>query len=69
MSAAEPDKSTTASKVSPETRQYAMAAVILEEWLHELSAIATEQSVLQKEQASEHFMSMEDLSTSPKSDS
>ena len=34
-----------------EVRQYALAAVILEEWLHELAAIAQEQSVLQKEQA------------------
>ena len=32
-----------------EVRQYALAAVILEEWLHELAAIAQEQSVLQKE--------------------
>ena len=30
-------------KISSETKQYAMAAVILEEWLHELAAIATEQ--------------------------
>ena len=33
-----------------ELRQYSLAAVILEEWLHELAAIAQEQSVLQKEQ-------------------
>ena len=32
-----------------EVRQYSLAAVILEEWLHELAAIAQEQSVLQKE--------------------
>jgi len=43
-------------KISSETKQYAMAAVILEEWLHELAAIATEQSVLQREQQStEHL--------------
>ena len=30
-------------KISSETKQYALAAVILEEWLHELAAIATEQ--------------------------
>ena len=33
-----------------EVRQYSLAAVILEEWLHELAAIAQEHSVLQKEQ-------------------
>ena len=38
-------------RINPETRQYAMAAVILEEWLHELAAIAHEQSILQREQA------------------
>ena len=32
-----------------EVKQYSLAAVILEEWLHELAAIAQEQSVLQKE--------------------
>ena len=32
-----------------EVRGYAMAAVILEEWLQELAAIAQEQSVLTKE--------------------
>ena len=37
--------------VGREVRQYALAAVLLEEWLHELAAIAQEQSVLQKERA------------------
>ena len=34
-------------------RQQALAAVILEEWLLELAAVAQEQSVLQKELAFE----------------
>ncbi len=37
------------SRFEPEVRGYAMAAVILEEWLQELAAIAQEQSVLMKE--------------------
>ena len=38
-------------RLSREVRQHALAAVVLEEWLQELAAIAQEQSVLQKEQA------------------
>ena len=37
------------SRFGPDVRGYAMAAVILEEWLQELAAIAQEQSVLRKE--------------------
>ena len=37
-------------RLSREVRQHALAAVVLEEWLQELAAIAQEQSVLQKEQ-------------------
>lgn len=37
--------------LSREVRQHALAAVLLEEWLQELAAIAQEQSVLQKENA------------------
>merc|ERR1712008_583126 len=37
------------SRFGSEVRGYAMAAVILEEWLQELAAIAQEQSVLRKE--------------------
>merc|ERR1719410_2839822 len=37
------------SRFGSEVRGYAMAAVILEEWLQELAAIAQEQSVLMKE--------------------
>jgi len=37
------------SKFNIEVRRYALAAVILEEWLQELAAIAQEQSVLMKE--------------------
>lgn len=33
-----------------EAKKHALAAVILEEWLHELAAIAQEHSVLQREQ-------------------
>ena len=41
-----------------EVKQQALAAVLLEEWLLELSAIAQEQSVLQKEQAFEVGMGL-----------
>ena len=39
-------------------RQQALAAVILEEWLTELAAVAQEQSVLQKELAFEVGMGL-----------
>lgn len=42
-------------RLSREAKQLALAAVILEEWLQELAAIAQEQSLLQKEQAAYHL--------------
>ena len=39
-------------RLTREVRQHALAAVILEEWLQELAAIAQELSLLQKEQVS-----------------
>jgi len=44
--------------LSREVRQQALAAVILEEWLTELAAVAQEQSVLQKELAFEVGMGL-----------
>ena len=41
-----------------QVRQQALAAVILEEWLQELAAVAQEQSVLQKELAFEVGMGL-----------
>jgi hypothetical protein len=43
--------SPSSSRLSREVKRYAMAAVLLEEWLQELAAIAQEQSVLMKENA------------------
>ena len=48
------------SRFAPEIRGYAMAAVILEEWIQELAAIAQEQSVLMKEIAFHVGMAIED---------
>lgn len=42
-------------RLGREVRQLALAAVVLEEWLQELAAIAQEQSALQKEHAAFHF--------------
>jgi len=42
-------------KLGKEVKQLALAAVVLEEWLQELAAIAQEQSVMQKEHAAFHF--------------
>jgi hypothetical protein len=42
-------------RLSREVRQHALAAVVIEEWLQELAAIAQEQSVLQKEQVNINF--------------
>lgn len=46
------------SHLGTEVRRHALAAVLLEEWLLELAAIAQEQSVLQKEQAFEVGMGL-----------
>jgi hypothetical protein len=46
------------SNLNREVKQQALAAVLLEEWLLELAAIAQEQSVLQKEQAFEVGMGL-----------
>ena len=48
------------SRFDSEIRGYAMAAVVLEEWLQELAAIAQEQSVLMKEIAFHIGMAIED---------
>lgn len=48
------------SRFEPEIRGYAIAAVILEEWLQELAAIAQEQSVLMKEIAFHLGMAIDD---------
>jgi len=55
------------SRFGAEVRGYAMAAVILEEWLQELAAIAQEQSVLMKEIAFHVGMALDsqDNSTMP----
>merc|ERR1712086_1196092 len=55
------------SRFGSEVRGYAMAAVILEEWLQELAAIAQEQSVLMKEIAFHVGMALDsqDNSTMP----
>ena len=50
------------SRFGPEIRGYAMAAVILEEWIQELAAIAQEQSVLMKEIAFHVGMAIEENS-------
>ena len=47
-----------------EVRRYALAAVILDEWLQELAAIAQEQSVLMKEIAFQVGMAIEDKNAS-----
>ena len=47
------------TRFEPEVRNYAMAAVVLEEWLQELAAIAQEQSVLMKEIAFQLGMALE----------
>ena len=49
----------TLRNITPEARQFALAAVLLEEWLHELAAIAHEQSMLQREQAYKVGIGME----------
>ena len=41
-----------------EVRQHALAAVVLEEWMQELAALAQEHSVLQKERAFEVGMGL-----------
>ena len=46
------------SHLSREVRQHAMAAVLLEEWLQELAAVAQEHGVLQKEQCFEIGMGL-----------
>ena len=54
-----PDSSLTPyGHLSREVRRQALAAVILEEWLLELAAVAQEQSVLQKELAFEVGMGL-----------
>lgn len=45
-------------QLSTEVRSHALAAVLLEEWLQELAAIAQEHCVLQKEQAFEMGMGL-----------
>ena len=52
------------SKFNAEVRRYALAAVILEEWLQELAAIAQEQSVLMKEVAFQLGMAIDETKTS-----
>ena len=51
------------SKFNAEVRRYALAAVILEEWLQELAAIAQEQSVLMKEVAFQLGMAIDETKT------
>ncbi len=46
-----------------EVKRYALAAVLMDEWLLELSAIAQEQSVLQNKKAYEVGMGLEKGST------
>jgi len=53
------------SRFGPDVRGYAMAAVILEEWLQELAAIAQEQSVLRKEIAFHVGMALDHQATVP----
>ncbi len=48
------------SNLCPEVRAHALAAVLLEEFLLELAAVAQEQSVLQKERAFEIGMGIID---------
>ena len=48
------------NRFNAEIRRYALAAVILDEWLQELAAIAQEQSVLMKEIAFQLGMAIEE---------
>ena len=57
--------SSLSSSVPPHTRKMAMAAVLLEEWLQELAALAQEHSVLRQEEKMfhqhQHDIDMESL--------
>ena len=50
----------TASCLSDDVRRHGLAAVLLDEWLVELAAIAQEQSTLQKERAFEIRMGLDE---------
>ena len=58
-------QSSVSSSVPPHTRKMAMAAVLLEEWLQELAALAQEHSVLRQEEKMfhqhQHDLDMESL--------
>ena len=58
-------QSSLSSSVLPHTRKMAMAAVLLEEWLQELAALAQEHSVLRQEEKMfhqhQHDLDMESL--------
>ena len=52
------DHSSFSSHLGVDVKKHALAAVLLEEWLQELAAIAQEHSVIQKEMAFEIGMGL-----------